>query len=61
MPKEVERKLKRTAKKRGYGEERADAYTYGTLRKMGWRPGHQDAYKNDEVDHSPLTVIHHSN
>jgi len=34
MPKSVERKLKATAKKRRYGEERTNAYVYGTMRKM---------------------------
>ena len=38
MPKELERKLKRQAKKKGFGKERADAYVYGTLRKTGWKP-----------------------
>ena len=61
MPKKAEAALKRTAAKRGYGKERAGAYVYGTLRKMGWAPGHQGSYKNDEVDHSPLTVIEHKN
>lgn len=41
MPKELERKLKRTAAARGYSEERTDAYVYGTLRKTGWKPSHQ--------------------
>jgi len=41
MPKELERKLKATAQKRGYGEERTGAYIYGTLRKTGWKPKHQ--------------------
>ena len=59
MPKKAEANLKRTAEKRGYGEERTGAYVYGTLRKMGWKPGHQGAYKNDEVDHSPQIVIEH--
>lgn len=31
MPVKLERKLKRTAKKRGYGKERAGAYVYGTM------------------------------
>jgi hypothetical protein len=31
MPKALERKLKRTAAKRGYGKERTGAYVYGTL------------------------------
>lgn len=38
MPKKLERKLKKEAKKRGYGEERANAYIYGTLRAAGWKP-----------------------
>ena len=37
MPIKVERKLKATAKKRGYGKKRTGAYVYGTLRKLGWR------------------------
>ncbi|HSE46802.1 MAG TPA: hypothetical protein VLA89_15895 [Gemmatimonadales bacterium] len=38
MPKELEEKLKREAKKKGYSKERTDAYVYGTLRKTGWTP-----------------------
>ena len=38
MPKEVERSARRTAKKRGYGKKRTDAYVYGTLRNTGWKP-----------------------
>jgi hypothetical protein len=38
MPKRLERILKATARKRHYGKKRTDAYTYGTLRKLGWRP-----------------------
>lgn len=34
MPKAVERKLKATAKKRGYGKKRTGAYVYGTLFKL---------------------------
>jgi hypothetical protein len=59
MPKKAEAALKRAASKRGYGEKRANAYVYGTLRKTGWKPGHQGAYKNDMIDHSPKIVIHH--
>lgn len=33
MPAKLERKLKRTAKKRGYGKARTGAYVYGTLAK----------------------------
>jgi hypothetical protein len=31
MPKRLERKLKATARKRGYGARRTGAYVYGTL------------------------------
>lgn len=61
MPKKAEMALKKTAAQRGYGKERAGAYVYGTLRKLGWKPGHTTSYKNDEVDHSPKEVIHHKN
>lgn len=38
MPKELERKLKRKAKKMDLSEERQDKYVYGTLRRTGWKP-----------------------
>jgi hypothetical protein len=41
MPKEMERKLKAKAKRKGFTGERAKAYTYGTMRKTGWVPSHQ--------------------
>lgn len=41
MPKELEKKLKREAKKKGLKGERADKYVYGTLRKSGWRPSRE--------------------
>lgn len=34
----MEMKLKREAKSKGLGKERANAYVYGTLRKSGWTP-----------------------
>ena len=34
MPLKVERKLKKTAKKRGYGKERTGRYVFGTLSKI---------------------------
>jgi hypothetical protein len=48
MPKALERKLRAEAAERGYGEDRADAYVYGTLRKTGWKP---DAEKDDSARH----------
>jgi len=41
MPKAEERKLKSQARKKGLKGERADAYVYGTLRKMGWKPSRE--------------------
>ena len=38
MPKALEIKLKREAKKKGFGKKRTAAYTYGALRKTGWVP-----------------------
>ena len=38
MPKKLERKLKKQAKKKGLSKKRAAAYVYGTLRKTGWKP-----------------------
>ncbi len=38
MPKEMERKLRAEARKKGLKGKRADAYVYGTMRKQGWIP-----------------------
>ena len=39
MPKVLEQKLKREAKKKfPKDEKKQDAYVYGTLRKTGWTP-----------------------
>lgn len=38
MPKALETKLKREAKKKGLSKKRTGAYVYGTLRKLGWTP-----------------------
>jgi hypothetical protein len=38
MPPALERKLKRQAKKKGFGKKRSGAYVYGILRKTGWSP-----------------------
>ena len=34
MPKALEEKLKRQAKKKGFGKKRSGSYVYGTLRKL---------------------------
>lgn len=38
MPKKLERKLKKEAKKKGLSKKEINAYVYGTLRKTGWKP-----------------------
>ena len=38
MPKALEAKLKKQAKKKGFGKKRTGAYVWGTLRKTGWKP-----------------------
>lgn len=38
MPKALEEKLKKQAKKKHLKGESADAYVYGTMRKAGWKP-----------------------
>jgi hypothetical protein len=38
MPKEMERKLKAQAKKKGMKGKKAGAFIYGTMRKTGWKP-----------------------
>jgi len=38
MPKAMEKRLKKEAKKKGLKGKRARAYVYGTLRKTGWKP-----------------------
>ncbi len=43
MPEDLERKLKKQAKKKfgSIKSERARKYIYGTLRKLGWAPSRQ--------------------
>ena len=38
MPKKLERRLKKEVNKKGLKGKRANAYVYGTMRKLGWRP-----------------------
>ena len=35
MPRRLERRLKLTAKRRGYGKRRTAAYVYGTMNRLG--------------------------
>lgn len=45
MPKKLELKLKRKARKKGLTGKRARASVYGTLRKTGWVPKNQSKLK----------------
>ena len=45
MPKELENKLKHQASNKNWSEERKNAYVYGTLRKKGWKPSTQKAFR----------------
>jgi hypothetical protein len=38
MPVELERALKAKARKKGLKGKRFDAFVFGTMRKMGWKP-----------------------
>lgn len=38
MPRKLEARLKREARAKHFGKARANAYVFGTLRRMGWRP-----------------------
>ena len=38
MPKKLENKLRKEAKKKGLKGKHLDAYIYGTMRKTGWVP-----------------------
>ena len=40
MPKALEAKLKKQAKKKGFGKKRTGRYVYGTLQRVtDWKPG----------------------
>lgn len=41
MPKKLEQKLKKEAKKKGMKGKRADAYVYGTMNKLGMMKGNK--------------------
>lgn len=38
MPKKLEAKLRRTARKKGLTGRAASKYVYGSLHRMGWKP-----------------------
>jgi len=41
MPKKMEQRLRREAKKKGFSPARAGAYVYGSMRNKGWKPKHE--------------------
>lgn len=45
MPKAIEDKLKKEAKKKGLKGDRADRYVYGTMNKMGYMHGNKKTKK----------------
>lgn len=53
MPEAMERKLKATAKKRGYSKERTGAFVYGTMqRKTSWKP-----HKNKNIRKKAIEMM----
>ena len=38
MPKAMEEKLRKQAKKKGLTGDKKNAYIYGAMRRMGWKP-----------------------
>lgn len=49
MPKELERDLERRGRKKGLAGERLDAYIYGTMRRLGWRPKRERASEHEKT------------
>ena len=45
MPKELENRLKQQVSNKNWSEEKKNAYIYGTLRKTGWKPSTQKAFR----------------
>ena len=41
MPKELEERLEKQARKKHMKGKGKNAYVYGTLRRSGWRPGRE--------------------
>ena len=45
MPEEMEKQLRREARRKGLTGSKANAYVYGTMRKTGWKPSTQKKNK----------------
>lgn len=50
MPKFLESKLKSEAAAKGYSGDRADAYVYGTMNKMGAMHGNKITEKGEDME-----------
>ena len=46
MPKELEAKLKRSGKKKGFVGKKLDKYVFGTLRRIVWKPKREKKSKS---------------
>ena len=46
MPEELEKELRREAIRKRLRGEKANAYIYGTMRKIGWTPPTQKSSKD---------------
>lgn len=46
MPKELEEKLKRSGKKKGFVGKRLNKYIYGTMNKLGLMKGNKTSKKS---------------
>ena len=49
MPKELEEKLMREGKGKGFSGDRLNAYVYGSMRNMGWKPKRERMDKTAEL------------
>lgn len=50
MPKFLEKVLERSAEKKGYSGDRADAYVYGTMNNIGAMHGNKETEKGRAME-----------
>lgn len=50
MPKSLENKLSREAAKKGLSKDRAGAYVYGTMNKLGYMKGNKETAKGKKLE-----------
>lgn len=48
MPRQLEEKLKKEAEEKGLKGKHFNAYVYGTLRKVGWKPNKEQSSKGNK-------------